>query len=307
MADFPNSIKSFPTLVDLADSVLALHQNERGGEITAIENYLLRAAPLPGGRLTLESGVAVSTTDQLAKTTLYYTPRWYNQIYLHSGSGWNRIEFSEASLSLASIAANTNYDVFGYNNAGSLALELTAWTNGTTRAVALATQDGRYVKSGDVTRLYLGTIRGSAAGNCEDSLTKRFVWNYYNRVYRRLSRADATSHTYTSSTVRYWNNDASMKIEFVVGLADTHTILSNITEITGATGATTSQGSVGFGINTDTALNSNIAFIDSATRLRLSAIGFIQPQLGYNFYSMLERGLTGVTYHVFSGGVSILC
>lgn len=40
MADYPSSIKIFPTLVDGADSVLALHQNERGGEITAIETEL---------------------------------------------------------------------------------------------------------------------------------------------------------------------------------------------------------------------------------------------------------------------------
>lgn len=40
MASFPSSIKTFATLVDLADSVLAAHQNERGDEITAIETAL---------------------------------------------------------------------------------------------------------------------------------------------------------------------------------------------------------------------------------------------------------------------------
>lgn len=39
-SDFPNSVKIFPTLVDLADSVLAAHHNERGDEITAVETYL---------------------------------------------------------------------------------------------------------------------------------------------------------------------------------------------------------------------------------------------------------------------------
>jgi len=41
---FPSSVKTFPTLIDLADSVLALHQNERGNEITAIESWLLNNA-----------------------------------------------------------------------------------------------------------------------------------------------------------------------------------------------------------------------------------------------------------------------
>lgn len=40
-ASFPNSVKSFPTLIDLADNVLATHQNERGEEITAVETYLI--------------------------------------------------------------------------------------------------------------------------------------------------------------------------------------------------------------------------------------------------------------------------
>lgn len=39
-ASFPTSIKSFPTLVDGIDSVLALHQNERAAEIVAIETEL---------------------------------------------------------------------------------------------------------------------------------------------------------------------------------------------------------------------------------------------------------------------------
>lgn len=40
MASYPGSIKTFATLVDLADSVLAAHQNDRGAEITAIETEL---------------------------------------------------------------------------------------------------------------------------------------------------------------------------------------------------------------------------------------------------------------------------
>jgi len=40
MASYPSNIKTFATLVDLVDSVLAAHQNERGDEITAIETEL---------------------------------------------------------------------------------------------------------------------------------------------------------------------------------------------------------------------------------------------------------------------------
>lgn len=49
MATFPSSVKSFATLIDLVDSVLASHQNERADEITALEDYLLNTFTGPDG------------------------------------------------------------------------------------------------------------------------------------------------------------------------------------------------------------------------------------------------------------------
>lgn len=61
MADFPTSIKTFTELVDNVDDVLALHQNERGDEITAIQTYLLSAdAPV---KLSAASPRIYATTD----------------------------------------------------------------------------------------------------------------------------------------------------------------------------------------------------------------------------------------------------
>ena len=40
MADFPNAVKNFLTLVDGVDKVIAAHPNDRGGEVTAIETLL---------------------------------------------------------------------------------------------------------------------------------------------------------------------------------------------------------------------------------------------------------------------------
>ena len=143
------------------------------------------------GRLTLESGVAVSTSNQTAKTTLYFTPYNGNQIALYNGSAWIMRSFTETSLSLSGYTADTNYDIWAYDNAGTLALASTAWTNATTRATALALQNGVYVKSGDATRRYLGTIRTTAtAGQSEDSASKRFVWNYYNRIQTQNNTRD---------------------------------------------------------------------------------------------------------------------
>lgn len=60
MADFPTSVKTFPTLVDGADSVLAAHQNDRGGEVTAVENFL-KETPT---ELTVSSGVLTVTKSR---------------------------------------------------------------------------------------------------------------------------------------------------------------------------------------------------------------------------------------------------
>ena len=139
------------------------------------------------GRLTLESGAPVSSADQSGKTTLYYTPYKGNLIALYDGSKWNALVFEELSLSLAGLTANKNYDIWAYDNSGTVTLEALVWTNDSTRATALAYQDGVMVKSGAATRRYLGTIRiNSSGGQCEDTAVIRGVWNLYNQEPRQL-------------------------------------------------------------------------------------------------------------------------
>jgi hypothetical protein len=60
----------------------------------------------------------------------------------------------------------------------------------------------------------------SAAGQCTDSIAKRFVWNYYNRISRLLYCEELTSHTYNGA-VRLWNNSSTNNsLEFIVGIID---------------------------------------------------------------------------------------
>lgn len=172
------------------------------------------------GRLTLTTGTPVTTGDVAAATTLYFTPYRGNQIALYDGTRWRLYSFTERSIAIPA-TTDTNYDVFLYDNGGTLTLELTAWTNATTRATALTAQDGIYVQSGATTRRYIGTIRTTdSSGECEDSLTKRFVWNYYNQKLRSLAVDDSSGHSYSTATWRYWNNDSSMQIEYIQGIAE---------------------------------------------------------------------------------------
>jgi hypothetical protein len=176
-------------------------------------------------RLTLETGVPISTTDQTAKTTLYLTKYKGDQIVVYSGTAWSTIALgADISITLASLTAGLPYDVYVYNNAGTLTLELTAWTNTTTRATALTTQNGVYVKTGATTRRYIGTICIQATGQCEDSSARRLIWNYYNRAQKVCYGVDTTnSWAYTTATFRAANNnttDGVGRVAVVVGIGE---------------------------------------------------------------------------------------
>lgn len=174
------------------------------------------------GRLTLTSGLAVTTSDVTAATTIYFTPYKGNQISLFDGvSLWNLFTFTQLSIAVPG-TANTGYDVFIFDNVGTPTLELQTWTNLTTRAVALVLLDGVYVKSGATTRRYLGSFSTTGvAGQTEDSVTKRDVFNYYNRALRPMSAVDTTNTwNYSVNAFRQANNNAANQIEFFIGVSE---------------------------------------------------------------------------------------
>lgn len=216
---------------DLADLLYAVDVSDTahgasGSSRKFVVNQLSALAGItPGGRLTLESGVPISTTDQTAKGTLYYTPYVHDYVRLYDGTRPNLYTFTERSLALT-LTSGKNYDVFLYDNSGTLTLELSAaWTNDTTRADALAWQSGvGYVKSGTATRLWLGTIRASGTNATESSFNttlsapKSYLWNKYNQVTRSVLTHDSTdSWTYTTATWRQVRASAENQINFICG------------------------------------------------------------------------------------------
>jgi len=174
------------------------------------------------GRLTLETGVPVSTTGQADKTNVYFTPYKGNKIKLYDAttSRWILHSFTELTLAVGAFTASKPYDIFIYNNAGTLTLSGTVWTNGATRATALTTQDGVLVKTGATNYRYLGTIWIDGSQKCQDTIIHRYLWNYYNKVEERLFAQDITTHTYNSVDDRYYNNDLSNMVDFIVGYVE---------------------------------------------------------------------------------------
>jgi len=185
----------------------------------ALGSDFAQHAIIPGGRLTLTSGTPVTTSDVTGATNIYYTPYVSNVISLWTGARWQPIEFSEYTLALGTLTSGKPYDVFAYLSSGALACEMLAWTNDTTRATAITIQDGRYCKSGDKTRLYLGTFYTTATTTTEDSAANRYLWNMYNRAQHAQASAVGTSHTNQNQT-RLWNGGSGTlpRCQLVVGL-----------------------------------------------------------------------------------------
>jgi len=173
-------------------------------------------------RLSLTSGTPVTTGDVTAATNVYVEPyKGYECAFYDGTAQWTLLTFTEITVAVPGTTA-TIYDVFCRNNAGSMACDTTAWTNDTTRTTALVTQNGVLVKSGDTTRRYIGSFRTTGvSGQTEDSATKRYLWNYYNRVPRVLVRTETTPNwNYTTATIRQANGSTSNQVDVVVGYAE---------------------------------------------------------------------------------------
>lgn len=122
--------------------------------------------------------------------------------------------------SIQNVAANT-FELAGSTGSGAYTSGGTWYKLNETRAVGLILQNGRYVKSGATGRLYLGTgMTTRTSGQIEMATARRLLWNYYNRVKLRYVNSSTTNHTYTSTTQRVWNNDNTLKVEFVAGVPE---------------------------------------------------------------------------------------
>jgi hypothetical protein len=246
------------------------------------------------GRLTLESNVPVSTTDQTSKTTIYYTPYNGDKISLYNGSSWATYTFTQLSKSLGTLANNSNYDVFLYNNSGTLTLELSAaWTSNTARNVsdALTLINGIYVKSSLTSRRYLGTFRTTSTTTTEDSLAKRFVWNMNNPVERLLYKNTYptyayTGHPYTTASWRNWNNDSTMSVHFVNGL-DRNVVVNF------GCASSAAYASQGAAFDGGTPGYDSVDMTGRAGRAYTIRSGSC---LGYHYCTMMEFGTSGSTY-----------
>ena len=269
-------------------------------------------------RLTLASNTPVMSTEVLAATTLYLTPYVGNKIALYNGSTWDVVESAEINTSLATISADTNYDVFAYNSSGTVMLELLAWTSngaGTSaRATELAYQNGVLVKSGATTRRYIGTIRGSASGQCQFSFggidiggvhAKLFVWNYNNRIMHSAKVGESTDN-WSYSAITAWrvvNNSSNYRVSFVCGLAEDQ-IQSSYTVCAYTNNSAASAGA-GVGLNSTSTFSGVIGLLNvGPSTLQGKYEGVCST--GFNYVQALELNGSGISNFLGDSGNSAL-
>lgn len=325
------------------------------------------------GRLTLESGVPISTSDQTAKTTLYFTPYLGNRIGLKSGSSWDLYSFTEKSLPLSGYIKGVVYDIFGYLSSGALALESLAWkkvtasnspTSGSaktinvsdtgdlavgrevtikdgsnseittitalvantsitvdlansyttpdvygfnTRATDLTLDEGKWVKSGDATRRYLGTIRiTSTTGQCEDSLQRRLISNYAQPVLRQMHKSDSTATWNANDTsFGYARGQTSNRLELLLHKDGLQPIVR--LEVLAYPQSSSNLIEVGIGVDSSSEISGINSWIyNTAIPILLRAALNSALASGYHYLAWLERYTAGTGAEIKGGDYSAI-
>jgi len=263
--------------------------------------------PVCNGRLTLTTATPITISDVTAATSILFTPYAGNVIGLYDGSAnWNAFTFAELSIAVPATTSQM-YDVFAFNNSGVVALELLAWTNDTTRATALVLQNGVLVKTGATTRRYLGSFRTTTvSGQTEDSVAKRYVWNYYNRVLRQLKVVEATS-SWTQSggaVYRQANSSAANQVDIVIGYQE---VVVEATVFASGLNSGSFASGIGIGVDSSTvnsALISSFFFTTPTQATGISARYLAYTAIGKHtlIWQEISGGNTTTWYGTNSGG-----
>lgn len=218
--------------------------------IVSAAGSTIYAAMQPQGRLTLSTGVPVPIANVASATSIYYAPYCGNLVPIYDGTGFKWTVFTELTNTTtdntknpAAVTTNSNYDLFVWNDAGTIRLGRgPAWTSDTGRGTGAGTTELERVSGLLVNKIaisngpaaqrgtYVGTVRsdgssqinwhvGAIAANGTAATLN--VWNAYNRVMVGGLIGDTTdSWNYSTATARPSNNSTTMRVSFVQGLQE---------------------------------------------------------------------------------------
>lgn len=268
--------------------------------ITVLAEQLYSPFHMCEGRLTLTTATPVTTSDVTGATNIYWTPYKGNRLALWNDYCWVVDTFTELTLAIGTLTSGLLYDVFAYDNNGAVNLDPpVAWASTSARSVALATKDGIYVKSTDNKRRYLGTFATTSTTTTEDSSSKRYLVNAYNRVDRLISKSDATTHTYASATIREWNGTSSVNRVSFLAIDNTIGTVNRFSVNTSFTGSGADKRiKVGIGVNSTTSFTAAIVY--SGGNQNDAGVSWVDSySLGLHFISVNEQALDNTTCNLY--------
>jgi len=240
-------------------------------------------------------------TSSSGTSTLYFgpCPDKGNSLFLYSSGAWGRIAVSEVNIGVSALSTNT-YDVYVYNNGGSVAIDtLVGWSGGSPPTRDIDTTSGVLVKHGDSTRLYVGSVQ-VISGIIYSFTGYRGIWNAYNRVQAPISAYISTADWTYSGGWRNADGNSSyggaiigvvtgMQIEpvnlvrFSKGPDTSYTIAGLIGIAVDGTNPTPSTGTQGVG-------GEMFATSYTAGGIVTVAVPFTNAQIGVHTYQAIEYG-----------------
>lgn len=274
----------------------------------------------PQGRLTLASGTPIMGTSYASINALYYTPCTGDLVPLYDGTNLIPTVFSELGITMGTSdwGANTNYDVFVVNDAGTIRLVTgPAWTTASTRGTGAGTTElervkglvfnkqamsARYSPSGTMSvaarrGTYVGTIHTAGAGSINylfgsvgaGGVAADFgIWNMYNRAPVSTFVGDNTAswtHT-TAATWRPANNSSTIRVSQVRGMDEDPVNVKYTVNGYASAGAIAA---VGIGVNSTTAFSGQ-TMTNNFTSNAIGTLGSYHglAGLGYTYVTALE-------------------
>lgn len=290
---------------------------------TRFKRVVFNVTSPPQGRLTLTTGVPVMITDVAAATTIFYTPAVGRSVPLYTGTAFVDTDMggelsnittnsSTGKAGPAAVTTNKNYDLFVWNDAGTIRLTRgPPWTSDTARGTGAATTElvlvnGIYLNAVAITNgpaAQRGTFVGSVRSDGSSQINMKFgtlasgggmatlgVSNAYNEVLTQAHVRDSTANwTYSSATYRNVNASASNRVNFLSCLAQ-NAISATYTEgQVNLVNAVLANVAVGFSLDSTTPDYAVVYFSSSGIAGSASVHGTLTPQLGFHFVQAVEK------------------
>jgi hypothetical protein len=301
------------------------YQRASGATLATVASY----GPA-GGRLTFTTATPILTTAVTGATSHFWTPYRGQSIPIYNGTIFTLTDMggeltqtaSDTTKSPAATAANSNYDIFAWNDSGTMrATRGPAWTSATARGTGAGTselqlQNGIYLNKNSITNgpaalrgTYLGSIRSNASSTFDwnpggaasgGTAALMSIWNNYNRI-PTIGRCtdNGAPYTYATNTIRQARASTTNQVNFLVGLLEDAISAVYSVQITTAA-AVGSEAWTGIGLDTITAITSPyaIAYNTSATA---GKVGFATvmnmpvgtPGLGWHYAAAVETAVSG--------------